>query len=49
VRAWITWRVDYLLGNRPVTIPGAMTTVTGPITTRILPVAESQAVVVPRP
>lgn len=45
VRAWTTWRIDYLQGNNPVTIPGAATTVTGPVATRILPVAEAQTIV----
>jgi hypothetical protein len=46
VRAWTTWRIDFLQGNNPITIPGAPTTINGPVTTRILPVAESQAIVV---
>jgi hypothetical protein len=46
VRAWTTWRIDFLYGGNPVTIPGAPTTINGPITTRILPVAEAQTLVV---
>lgn len=45
VRSYGTWSIRYEQGGDPITIPGAQTTITGPVTTVPVAVAEVQSVV----
>jgi hypothetical protein len=45
VSAYSVWTIRFEQGGAPVTVPGAPTTLDGPVATRILPVAEVQAIV----
>lgn len=45
VSAYSVWAIRFEQGGAPVTVPGAPTTLDGPVATRILPVAEVQTIV----
>jgi hypothetical protein len=45
VRSYGTWTIQYEQGGDPITIPGAQTTIVGPVTTVPVAVAEVQSVV----
>ena len=46
VRAWTTWRIDFLQGNNPIAIPAPPPPSTAPPPPGSCPIARSQAVVV---
>jgi hypothetical protein len=45
VRTHSTWTIRFEQAGRPIAVPGAPTTLNGPVSTSLLPVAEIQALV----